>query len=51
MNIFTKLTLTILLGTGYIATTQRAVTGQDDVKLKGPTLSTVEGSTVNGKLH
>jgi spore coat protein U-like protein len=51
MNIFAKLTLTILLGTGYIATTQAAVTGQVDVKLNVSTGCTVEGSTVNGNIN
>lgn len=48
MNIFTKLTLTALLSTGYIATTQAAVTGQVDVKLNVSTGCTVEGSTDTG---
>ena len=51
MNIFTKLTLTVLLGTGYIATTQAAVTGQVDVKLNVSTGCTVEGATVNGTMN
>lgn len=48
MNIVTKLTLTALLSTGYIATTQAAVTGQVDVKLNVSTGCTVEGSTDTG---
>ena len=51
MNIFTKLTLSVLLGTGYIATAQAAVTGQVDVKLNVSTGCTVEGSTVNGNIN
>ncbi|WP_333669656.1 spore coat U domain-containing protein [Acinetobacter guillouiae] len=51
MNIFTKLTLTALLSTGYIATTQAAVTGQVDVKLNVSTGCTVEGSTANGNMN
>lgn len=51
MNIFTKLTLTTLLGIGYIATTQAAVTGQVDVKLNVSTGCSVEGSTVTGNMN
>ena len=51
MNIFTKLTLTALLSTAYIATAQAAVTGQVDVKLNVSTGCTVEGSTVTGNMN
>ena len=51
MKILTKLTLSILLGTGYIATAQAAVTGQVDVKLNISTGCTVEGSTVSGNIN
>lgn len=51
MNIFTKLTLTVLLGTGYIATAQAAVTGQVDVKLNVSTGCSVEGSEVAGAMN
>lgn len=51
MNIVTKLTLTVLLSTGYIAATQAAVTGQVDVKLNVSTGCTVEGAQVNGNMN
>ncbi|MBJ8443072.1 Csu type fimbrial protein [Acinetobacter bereziniae] len=51
MNILKKLTLSLLLGTGYIATAQAAVTGQVDVKLNVSTGCTVEGSTVAGSIN
>lgn len=51
MNILKKLTLSLLLGTGYIATAQAAITGQVDVKLNVSTGCTVEGSTVAGNLN
>ena len=40
-----------MLGTGYIATAQAAVTGQVDVKLNVSTGCTVEGSTINGDTY
>ncbi|MCX5468624.1 Csu type fimbrial protein [Acinetobacter nematophilus] len=51
MNILKKLTLTVFLGTGFIATTQAAVTGQVDVKLNVSTGCTVEGSQVAGNIN
>lgn len=51
MNILKKLTLSLLLGTGYIATAQAAVTGQVDVKLNVSTGCTVEGSSVAGTIN
>lgn len=51
MNIFKKLTLTVLFSTGSIATAQAAVTGQVDVKLNVSTGCAVEGSSVNGNIN
>jgi len=53
MNILTKVTLTVLLTTGYIASSQAqaAVAGQVDVKLNVSTGCTVEGSKVSGNIN
>ncbi|MFW1801044.1 spore coat U domain-containing protein [Acinetobacter nematophilus] len=51
MNILKKLTLFMLLGTGYVATTQAAITGQVDVKLNVSTGCSVEGAQVAGSIN
>jgi spore coat protein U-like protein len=51
MNILKKLTMTVLLGTGYITAAQAAITGQVDVKLNVSTGCSVEGSQVAGNIN